>query len=437
MAPLPMRLLPLVLLLCLGCNDNLSPPASPPGTQSAGTLSADPQSADPPSTETSTTAEPVPPAEPVEFIPPPLSAAEISAGWISLFDGVSLYGWQLPQNSSWKVSNGQITADSGAPSLLLTPYTLDDFEFRCGFKLAPGGNSGIFLRTTENPTDPAVDAWELNICDSHPSHRTGSLVGRYSAPNVPAVEGDWHTYVVRCEGPRIQVWLDGKSIVDFTDQSAGLRLTGRLGLQYKEGQISFRDVCIRPLGLRPLFNGTDSSGWRPVPGSQATFEVRDGILHISGGPGFLETEQTFQDFALKASARINGDGLNGGIFFRAEPGTADAPSNGYELQLSNQTKSGDPTQPADFGTGAIFRRAPARRIVAADNQFFTVVLIAQADQFASWVNGWQVMTWRDQRPDDANPRKGRRLRAGHISLQGHDAATSLDFQSIHLDQIRR
>ncbi|MFM7059524.1 MAG: DUF1080 domain-containing protein [Planctomycetota bacterium] len=423
-----MRRLSLFLLLCLGCTDNLSPPAQPVSTPVADTPVAESPVAIP---------ESAPPTEPVEFIAPPLSAAEISAGWVSLFDGASLYGWQASPDTNWKVSDGHITADSGDPSLLLTPYTLDDFEFRCDFLLAPGGNSGIFLRTADNPGDPAVDTYELNICDSHPSHRTGSLVGRYFAPNVPAVEGAWHKYVVRCEGPRIQVWLDGKSIVDYTDQSAGLRLTGRIGLQYREGQIAFRDVCIRPLGLRPLFNGSDSSGWRTVPGSKATFEVRDGLLHISGGPGFLETEQTFQDFALKASARINGEGLNGGIFFRAEPGTAEAPSNGYELQLSNQTKNGDQAQPADFGTGAIFRRAPARRIVATDNDFFTVVLIAQADQFASWVNGWQVMAWKDQRPDDSNPRKGRRLRAGHISLQGHDPGTSIDFQSIHLDPLKR
>jgi hypothetical protein len=433
MAKNSMRRLSLLFLLCLGCSEPLSPssPAAketPPAASAAAATGLQTPVAP---------VEPVPPVEPVKFIPPPLTPAEISAGWVSLFDGVSLFGWQVPQGSSWQVSNGEISADAGDPNLLLTPFALDDFELRCQFHIASGGNSGIFLRTADNATDPAIDTYELNICDSHESHRTGSLVGRFFAPNVPAVEGAWHNYLVRCEGPRIQVWLDGKSIVDFTDQSAGLRLSGRLGLQYREGRVAFRNVCIRPLGLRPLFNGTDTTGWRTVPDSKAGFDVREGLLHISGGPGFLETEQTFQDFALKASVRINGEGLNGGIFFRTEAGTTDAPSNGYELQLSNLTKNGDPNQPADFGTGAIFRRAPARRIVASDNEFLTVVLIAQADQFASWVNGWQVMTWQDQRPDDANPRKGRRLRAGHISLQGHDPATSIDFQSIHADQLKR
>ena len=85
MAPLPMRRLPLLLLLILGCGDTPSPPA-PTGN---------PNSAAQPSTALSTPEELPPPAEPVAFLPPPLSAAEISAGWVSLFDGASLFGWQI------------------------------------------------------------------------------------------------------------------------------------------------------------------------------------------------------------------------------------------------------------------------------------------------------------------------------------------------------
>ena len=415
-----MRIHPLLLLALLaGCSNNSTTSDSP---DASNTKPGNPVAA----------AEQNTPQSPVEFIAPPLTESEITAGWISLFDGASLFGWQVPPNTNWQVSNGEITADSGDKSLLLTPFSLDDFEFRCSFNLAAGGNSGVFLRTAENATDPSVDTYELNICDSHTTHRTGSLVGRLAVPDVPAVEGAWHDFLVRCEGPRIQVWLDNKPIVDFTDQSPGLRTSGKLGLQKNEGRIAFKNVCIRPLRLQPLFNGKDTSGWRTVPGSKANFTVTDGLLNTSGGPGFLETEQTFQNFALKTSVRINDAAINGGIFFRAEQGTQEAPSNGYELQLNNASKNNDPNQPADYGTGAIFRRAPARRIIAKDQEFFTVLLIADGDNFSSWVNGWQVMNWNDQRPNDANPRKGRKVEPGHLSLQGHDPATSIDFQSIEV-----
>jgi hypothetical protein len=366
----------------------------------------------------------------VEFIAPPLTSDEIKQGWISLFDGKSLFGWDVPTVSNWHVEGDAIVVDSGEKSLLLTPYDLDDFELRCDFHLSAGGNSGLFLRTALNAANPATDTYELNICDSHPTHRTGSLVARHIAENVPAVEGAWHSFRVLCEGPRIQVWLDGQPIVDFTDTSEAVRLTGRLGLQMNQGRAAYRNVCVRPLKFRPLLNGQDITGWRAVPGSKSEFAVKDGLLHASNGPGFLETEETFSDFAMKVEARINGDGLNSGVFFRAQTGTEAAPSHGYEMQLHNGIKDGDRSKPADSGTGAIFRRVAARCVPANDREFLTAVLIAQGDRFASWVNGYQVVNWQDTREPNPNPRAGKRLEAGHLSLQGHDPTTDLDFKAV-------
>lgn len=423
----PTCLLVVALVGLSGCPapESVSPPSEPEGSSSPGKQSAA-------SGASSQKSKEVTSALPVEFVAPALTEQEIRDGWISLFDGKSLFGWVVPTQTNWHVEDGAIVADSGEKSLLLTPYVLDDFELRCSFHLAAGGNSGLFLRTAPNAANPATDTYELNICDSHATHKSGSLVARYVAENVPPVEGGWHDFRVLCEGPRIQVWLDEKQIVDFTDTTPNVRLSGQLGLQMNQGRAAYKNVYVRPLSFRKLFNGTDTSGWRPVPGSKSEFAVKEGLLHVSGGPGFLETEEQFQDFALKVTARINGDGLNGGVFFRALPGTEATPSHGYEMQLSNGTKSGDRTQPADFGTGAIFRRTPARYVVADDRNMFTAVLIAQGDQFVSWVNGYQVVSWQDTRKDSDNPREGRKVAAGHLSLQGHDPKTDLDFESIDI-----
>ena len=74
--------------------------------------------------------------------------------------------------------------------------------------------------------------------------------------------------------------------------------------------------------------------------------------------------------------------------------------------------------------------------MADETGFFTAVLIAQGDYFASWVNGYQVVSWRDTREDRDNPREGRRLAGGHLSLQGHDPGTSLDFQAVDVHEFR-
>ena len=421
----------LASLLLVGCDAAVTETQTQPEPEPAAVSPAPP----------AVVAEPVgskpvasPVVENVEFVAPPLTPDEIREGWISLFDGRSLFGWDVPTVTNWHVEGEAIVADTGEKSLLVTPYELDDFELRCSFHLAAGGNSGIFLRTASKATNPATDTYELNICDSHPTHKTGSLVGRFVAENVPVAEGEWHDFRVICEGPRIQVWLDGMSIVDFTDTSNAVRLTGRLGLQMNQGRAAYRNVCVRPLKFRPLLNGTDTTGWKIVPGSKSEFTVKDGLLHISNGPGFFETDGTFGNFAMKVEARVNGDGLNGGVFFRAKVGTEKAPSHGYEMQLHNGIKDGDRFRPADSGTGAIFRRVAARYVVANDREFLTAVLIAQGDRFATWVNGYQVVNWQDTRQPSENPREGRRTEAGHLSLQGHDPKTNIDFRSVDVHE---
>ncbi|MCP4788409.1 MAG: DUF1080 domain-containing protein [Fuerstiella sp.] len=385
-----------------------------------------------PTTEVAADPEPV---VPLNFVKPNLSDEELRDGWISLFDGTTLFGWDVPSETNWHVEDGAVVADSGERSLLLTPFVFDDFQLRCDFHLAAGGNSGVFLRTAEGASNPAKDTYELNICDSHKSHKTGSLVGRHVAENVPAVEGDWHTFDIRCEASHITVKLDGQKIVDFTDESDAQRLSGRIGLQMNSGRVAFRNVFLRPLNGKPLFNGTDLTGLREVPGGKSTFEVKDGAIHVANGPGFLETEDTFADFILHVDARTNGEALNSGVFFRAMTGTEQAPSHGYEMQIQNGYTDGDRTKPADSGSGAIFRRAAARYVVANDNEWMVETLIAQGDRFATFVNGYQVVDWQDDREPDENPRRGRRLQAGHISLQGHDPTTNLDFRALQIHEL--
>lgn len=366
------------------------------------------------------------------FVKPPLTDEELRAGWISVFDGVTLFGWEVPKESNWHVEDACIVADSGDKSLLMTPFRFADFEMRCDFHLAEGGNSGVFLRCDQKVANAGKDTYELNICDSHPTHGTASFVNRFAAENVPKVEGSWHTFRILCEGPRLQVWLDEAPVTDFTDTSDAIRLDGTIGLQFNAGRIAFRHVVIRPLNGRELLNSDHTDSWRVVPGSKSSFAMADGVLHVTNGPGFLETNETFGDFILHVEAKTNGTALNSGVFFRAMPGTEKAPSNGYEMQIQNGTKDGDRTQPADAGTGAIFRRVPARYVVSNDHEWFTETLIAQGDHFGTWVNGYQVVNWQDTREANENPRQGRRLDAGHISLQGHDPTTDLEFRSIRI-----
>ena len=363
----------------------------------------------------------------------PLSADEVAAGWISLFDGATLFGLQPNNDAAWKVTDGVIAADPAAsPGLLLTTARFADYELRCDFKLEPGGNSGIFLRTPADPKDPASDCYELNICDSHGSFPTGSLVGREKIAQPVATDGSWHRFHVRLEGPHITVALDDKAVLEYEDKAEKPLSAGFIGLQVNKGHVEFRDFVLKPLGMQSLFNGKDLTGWRVIPGSKSKFEVKEEVIQVTGGRGFLETEKPYADFIFQADAITHGDELNSGYFFRTIQGTEQAPDNGYEVQIHNGMEEGDPNRPNNFGTGAIFRRVKARRVISKDHEWFTTTLVADGPHLSVWVNGYAVTDWTDTRPPHENPRKGLRTEAGHITLQGHDPTTDLSFRNLKI-----
>jgi hypothetical protein len=109
--------------------------------------------------------------------------------------------------------------------------------------------------------------------------------------------------------------------------------------------------------------------------------------------------------------------------------------NGYECQIHNGFKNDDRTQPVDHGTGGIFRRQPARKVVADDLEWFHLALVAEGPHMAAWVNGFQVSDWTDTRKPDANPRKGLRLEKGAVRIQGHDPTTNLSFRNLRAGEL--
>ncbi len=360
----------------------------------------------------------------------PLSPAEIADGWIELFDGESLFGWQSTSNANWRVENGEIVATTGEPGWLNTTTQFADYELRCDCWVEKGGNSGIFLRNPPAPKNPAVDCYEFNLCDTHEQFATASLVARAQPTKTVTNDGAWVTYHITVGGNQISATVDGETVLEYTDESSDRPRTGYIGLQFREGAVKFRNISLKPLGISPIFNGTDLTGWRVVPGGKSEFEVEDGAIHVTNGRGYLESEGTWDDFVLQAEIISHGEHLNSGIFFRALPAAAADQMNGYEAQVRNEWKGDDRNQPVDFGTGGIYRRVPSRRVVSSDHEWFTMTVIAQGPHIAVWVNGFPVTDWTDEREPNDNPREGLRTAAGHFSLQGHDPTTDLAFRNL-------
>ena len=422
--------------------------------------------------------------------PNQLTPEQAAAGWISLFDGETLFGWQPTSKADWKVENGLIRVTSGEQGFLMTGSEFADYELHVEFQAPAMTNSGVFLHMPQQPADPARDCYELNIAPPDNPFPTGSLVGRSKAEGAISInvnsfrlktpkplnawDGNWHAFDVAIHGGAVSVSFDANLVNEYDDPDPLQR--GRIGLQFREGEVAFRNIRLKPLGLKPMLNGKDLAGWNTKNVEASKFEVvkseasgslplegRAGEggeagtrlkhpslalpiegrgpeeskpafseLQVTNGRGILETTASYGDFVMQLDCFVNGDNLNSGVFFRSIPGEY---AQGYESQIHNGMNDGDPTKPSDFGSGGIYRRIAARRIVAKDREWFTKTIVATGPHMAVWVNGYQVTDWTDERPADENPRAGLRLAPGTISLQGHDPTTNLRFRNLNIAEL--
>ncbi len=360
-----------------------------------------------------------------------LTPRELAQGWILLFDGQTLFGWRASSEANWRVAGGVISADEGQKGLLYTTSQFGDYVLKVDFRSGAGANSGVFLRTSPHPTDVTRKCYELNIADvADNPFPTGSFVQRRRAQGNHD-STDWQTFEITADGPHFLVRLDGQTVLDYTDPKPLGR--GFIGLQFNTGKIEFRNVKLRPLGMKRIFNGKNLQGWKTFPQLPSVFSVTpEGWLNVKNGRGMLETQAQYEDFTLQLEAIVNGTDLNSGIFFRCIPGET---MNGYECQIHNGYLDGDRTKPKDCGTGGIFRRQNARKVVANDRQWFHQTLHVDDRHMAAWVDGYQVSDWSDPRQPDENPRRGLRLKAGTIQIQGHDPTTDFSFRNIRIAEI--
>jgi hypothetical protein len=376
----------------------------------------------------------------------------LNEGWISLCDGETLCGWQPVGDAKWEVVDGEIRTSGESAGFLMTTTEWADYKLHAEFKADPNTNSGIFLRTPLKPTDPAKDCYELNIAPPDNPFPTASLVGRKKSEGIIAImnstrlslakpkplqvwDGRWHSFDAWICRDSFAVSCDGAANLALEYKDRSPTKIGHIGLQSREGPVAFRNLRLKPTGLKPLFDGKDLAGWSTKRAEKSRFDVTaDGALHLTNGPGQIDTDDDFKNFVLQLQCKVNGDGLNSGIFFRT---LREGRWAGYESQINNKLKDKDRTKPADAGTGAIYRRQPARRVVANDHEWFTKTIVADGPHLAVWVNGYQVSDFTDTRPPEENARQGLRLGAGAIAIQGHDPTTDFSFRKIRAAELPR
>lgn len=176
-------------------------------------------------------------------------------GWISLFNGKDLSGWRLRKPdgpNGWKIA-GRIYANTPPSTDLQTDAEYYDFQLHVEFNVAPGSNSGIYMR----------DKYEVQIFDSFgkpPADNECGALYRRIPPSVNASKpaGEWQTFHITFIGQRLTVTYNGKEVLDNVE--TGPKGTGAasnrpdgpgpLRLQGDHGAVSFRNIRIRPLSKK-------------------------------------------------------------------------------------------------------------------------------------------------------------------------------------------
>ena len=175
----------------------------------------------------------------VALITTPLAAAD---GWRTLFNGKDLTGWKPNvYPDSWSVVDGAIRAHATKESshLFYVGSKTDGFERFKDFELEvvarsePNSNGGIFIHTNYDTMSAALrlsKGYEIQLNSStREPRKTGSLYAVVDLDTSPVDESKWFTTLIKVQGKRIVVQVEGKTVVDYTEPENIERPKGREG----------------------------------------------------------------------------------------------------------------------------------------------------------------------------------------------------------------
>jgi hypothetical protein len=205
-----------------------------------------------------------------------LTDAQRAEGWKLLFDGRTTDGWRNYRKQDvgpgWTVTDGILTRSGDNAGDIITDEQYRNFDLVLDWRAAPGGNSGIFYRATEEGNYVWESAPEMQVLDDErhsdgksPLTSAGSVFALYEAPRgVVRPAGEWNTARVLVNGNHVEHWLNGQKLIEYelgsdewkakveaskfrTMPLYGKASEGYIGLQDHGDKVEFRNIRIRAL----------------------------------------------------------------------------------------------------------------------------------------------------------------------------------------------
>jgi hypothetical protein len=400
-------------------------------------------------------------------------------GFAALFNGKDLKGWKggstvdprkitkkqqtewdadVPKH--WRVEKGELVNDGHEPHLV-TEKDYGDFELWVDWKLAPKGDSGIYLRGV-----PQVQLWDPGNEEAHQhgsDKGSGALWnnkenGKFPPEVADKPVGQWNHMYVRMVGELVTVVLNDKKVVDdvplenYYDAKIPVFKSGPVHLQTHGSETRFRNIFIREIpgdeannllaemgkgeeGFKPLFNGKDVNGWM---GGTDGFEIAGGELRAkAGGHGNLLTKDEYDNFVVRLEFKLPPGG-NNGLAIRTPNPEADAAYEGLEVQILDDSPEHYPDLHDYQVHGSVYGLMPAHRgYLRPTGQWNYQETVVDGDHIVVRVNGFKVtdanLAEARKHPMDGKEHPGASRKTGHFGFCGHNDPVA--FRNIRIKQL--
>jgi hypothetical protein len=177
------------------------------------------------------------------------------AGFIQIFNGKNLTGWETSGNARWVVEDGVLVGTQGennAPGDLFTKDTYKDFLLTVTYRVEWPCNTGVWFRYQSPKKAYQADILEYKDpeCYSGTLYCPGKMFLAMNTDKTLVNREGWNTIKVRAEGDHIQIWINDHQVADVHDDTTD---SGKIGFQVHPGeQFGPMKIVVRELLLKPL-----------------------------------------------------------------------------------------------------------------------------------------------------------------------------------------
>ncbi|WP_326822178.1 lectin [Streptosporangium sp. NBC_01756] len=178
-------------------------------------------------------------------------------GYTALYNG-STTGWSQAGPGSFTNSAATLTSQGGMGMLWYSAKEFRSYSLKLDWRLTGDSNSGVVVGfpATSDANTALNTGHEVQIDATDSSDKTTGAIYGFKAADITARDaalnppGQWNTYELLVEGERLQVFLNGAKINDFTNTDPVRSLQqGYIGIQnHGSGDVaSFRNIRIKEL----------------------------------------------------------------------------------------------------------------------------------------------------------------------------------------------